>query len=309
MKLTLFSWPLSFFFLIVLLFSQVCFAATTVTLQAKRPNHSILMRDRKNFLEFRPNASLHWGVKISGDAFYIEYGAKIADTNYGNSEVGNNSYKSYRLGIPIKNWFIGAYYQEWQGFSSDENSENGCDYCLDRENLTSRETSLNLLYAFDDSFSMKALNSNGSQGVSLSSSWLMMAYYDRYKIRDFGGLLQGDSNREFPFFADKHTIDARQTGLGVGYGFLAPLGPLYFGLSGIIGFGYQDNKNFAIDGSEGGNTGMGNHWNVKIKLGTHGPGLNFGLKGYLFSNIYKVSDNNNLASLNYNIYLYTSYSF
>ncbi len=283
--------------------------AATFTLQLKRPNHSILLRSKKNFLEFRPNASLHLGFKLSTNYFYIEYGQKLNDTNYGNSQVGNNSYKSYRIGIPIANTYTEVYYQEWIGFSSDENPETGCDYCLERPNLSSRERSAHFLYATNSNFSMKALNSNGSEGVTWSTSPLLTFYLNRLKFRDYGGLLQGSSNNNFSFFANLTSLELRQAGVGIGYGLLAPLGPFYMGLAGIIGAGYQDNRRESLSGSKVNETGFGSHWSLKTMLATHGPGINLGLKGFLFSNIYEVGDSNNAASLNYNIYLYSSYTW
>lgn len=283
--------------------------ASTFTLQVKKPNHSILLRSRKQFLEFRPNASLHIGFKLSLPAFYIEYGTKLKDTNYGNSEVGNNSYKSYRVGIPIGHTFTELYYQAWTGFSSNENKDSGCDYCLERPLLSSRSRSFHFTYAFDSDFSMRALNSNGGEGVKFSSSWLGMIFGNRLKLRDPGGLLQGDSNLNFPYFARLHTLEMSQAGVGFGYGVLAPFGGLYAGLAGLIGIGYQENDSEFLDGTTSTDSGMGNHWTVKAMLGTEGPGVNIGVKGWLYSNIYQIEEDNNAASLNYSIYLYTSYTW
>lgn len=283
--------------------------AATLTLQVKKPNHSILLRSRKQFLEFRPNASLHAGFKLSMSAFYLEYGTRIKDTNYGNSAVGNNSYKSYRIGVPIHNTYTELYYQEWVGFSSDENYESGCEYCLERDKLSSRSRSIHFLYAFDPSFSMKALNSHGGEGVKYSSSWLGMIFGNRLKLRDPGGLLQGDSNTRFPYFASLHTLEMKQAGLGFGYGILVPISSFYLGFAGLIGAGYQFNESQFLDGTTNTESGVGNHWTVKAMLGTQGPGLNFGLKGWLYSNIYQVEESNNAASLNYSIYAYSSYTW
>ena len=283
--------------------------AGTFTLQAKKPNHSIFFREKKEFVEFRPNASLHWGFKLSGDAFYIEYGGKIADTNYGKSDVGNNSYKSYRIGIPIKNTYTELYYQEWIGFSSDENNDSGCEYCLERETFSSRDRSAYFTFAFDSSFSMKALTSNGSQGVKQGGSYLMSLFYDRLKVRDTGGLLQGDSNSRLSFFSQLHSLEMEQYGLALGYGYLLPLSYFYFGFSGLVGAGYQTNERQLLDGSTEIFRDFGTHWSVKTMIATHNKGLNFGVKGYLFSNIYRVEDSKNLASLTYSIYLYTSYTW
>lgn len=248
-------------------------------------------------------------MKLSGNSFYIEYGGKIKDTNYSNSDVGNNSYKSYRIGIPIANTYTELYYQEWIGFSSNENKEGGCEYCLERPNLSSRERSTHFLYALDPSFSMKALNSNGSSGVKYSSSFLMTLFFNRLKFRDFGGLLQGDSNSNFSFFANLTSLEMRQGGLGIGYGWLIPMGPLYFGIGGLVGGGYQDNRREDLNGVRASDKDFGSHWAVKTMIATHSKGLNIGLKGFLFSHIYEVGDSNNAASLNYNIYLYTSYTW
>ena len=283
--------------------------ASTITGQIKKPNHSILLRSKKNFLEFRPNASLHWGMKISGAYLYLEFGGKIKDTNYGNSEVGNNSYKSYRLGIPINNTFTEVFYQAWTGFSSNENKENGCEYCLDRPNLSSRDRGFHFFYALNKDFSMKALNSNGSEGVENSSSFLVALFGNRLKIRDPGGLLQGSSNEKFSFFADLTSIEMKQVGLGIGYGILLPVNAFYFGLAGIVGGGYQNSSNQKLSGEIAKEKSLGTHWRVKTMVATHGDGLNIGLKGFLFSNIYNVSDSNNVASLNYSVYLYSSYSW
>ncbi len=284
-------------------------AGNTVTLQIKRPNHSLLLKRESKTLEFRPNASLHWGIKVSGDYYYAEYGGKIKDTNYSNRSVGNNSYKSYRLGIPIQNFFFGLYYQEWEGFSSDENNGTDCDYCLDRPNLLSREGSVNIQYALNSSFSMKALNSNGSDGVSFANSWIFTGYYDRNKVRDAGGLLQGDSNSLFPTVSDLQILELRQLGLGLGHGLLYPFGNYYLGLSGLIGVGYQDNRLVYRDFSKRNKTGVATHWNVKVNIASQGKGFNYGVKGYFFANLYSVAEDTNFAGLNYNLYLYTSYSW
>ncbi len=292
-------------------FSSFCLTsyAGTFTLQVKRPNHSIFMREKKEFVEIRPNASLHWGFKLSGDFFYIEYGGKIADTNYGKSSVGNNSYRSYRIGIPIKNTYTEIYYQEWIGFSSNENNDTGCEYCLERETFSSRDRSAYFTYALDSQFSMKALTSNGSEGVKLGGSYLISLFYDRLKVRDSGGLLQGDSNSRLSFFSNIDSLEMEQYGLAVGYGYLLPLSYFYFGFSGLAGLGYQTNRRTFLDGGSSTFKDVGTHWSVKLMLATHNKGINFGLKGYLFSNIYRVEDSKNLASLNYNVYLYTSYSW
>ncbi|MCR9206258.1 MAG: DUF4421 family protein, partial [Halobacteriovoraceae bacterium] len=195
-----------FLILLISILSRASFSSS-LTIQLKKPNHSILLRSRKEYLEFRPNASLHTGFKLSLPYFYIEYGTKLKDTNYGNSEVGNNSYKSYRIGVPIGNTYTELYYQAWIGFSSDENTESRCEFCLERPNLSSRSRSFHFLYSFDSEFSMKALNSNGGEGVRFSSSWLGMIFANRLKLRDPGGLLQGDSNNRFPYFARLHTLE------------------------------------------------------------------------------------------------------
>ncbi len=280
--------------------------AATVTLQLKRPNHSLLMRSSKDFIEFRPNANVHWGIKISGDFFYIEYGAKIADTNYGTNVVAPSDYESYRIGLPIKNLFIGLYYQQWQGFSSNESN---CDFCDAREDLKSRNGSINLVYAFEKDFSMKALNSNGSEGVKFNHSWLATIFYDRLKVSDNGGLVQNSSEDQFLFFTDLRALEMRQAGAGLGYGVTAPFGPLYFAAGAVIGAGYQDNRRWSLENIKSKNTGAAIHWNSKINLATHGDGLNFGVKGFFFSNIYEVTGSKNVMSLNYNLYVYTSYTW
>lgn len=284
-------------------------ALSTFTVQVKKPNHSIVFRNKKNIHEFRPNASLHWGVKYSADSFYIEYGGKIKDTNYGNSDVGNNSYKSLRVGLSFSNFFIGLYHQEWKGFSSDERDEASCEYCLERENLSSRESSVNLLYAFDSNFSMRALNSDGSRGVNQASSWLLIAFYDRFRVHDNQTLILEDPQNNFEFFDDLHTIEAEQYGVGFGYGLVYPFGPLYFALSASVGIGYQKAK--LIDEARSRNEYIVNpsHWSLKVNLGTKGKGLNIGVKGYLFSNIYKIGESQNVGNVNYSLYSYLSYSF
>lgn len=283
--------------------------AATFTAQVKKPNHSLLFRSKKKFLEFRPNASLHWGVKLSGSAFYIEYGQKIKDTNYGKSEVGNNSYKSYRIGLPLANTYTELYYQEWLGFSSDENKEEGCEYCLERENLSSRERSVHFLIATNSNFSMKALNSNGSEGVKFSHSPLVMVFGNRLKFRDYGGLLQGNSNQDFQIFSELTSLEMQQVGLGLGYAALIPLGPLYFGISGVIGGGYQENEREKLDGTLITENDYSSHWNVKAMIASHNKNINIGLKGWFFSNVYEIGDSNNAASLNYNLYAYLSFSW
>ncbi|WP_127716343.1 hypothetical protein [Halobacteriovorax sp. HLS] len=298
-----------FLLLIIFLNSSSVLALSTVTLQIKKPNHSILLRSNKNVLEFRPNASLHWGVKYSTDYFYFEYGGKIKDTNYGNSDVGNNSYKSFRIGLPIKNFFIRLYYQEWIGFSSDERDESSCEYCLERERLTSRESSINLTYALNSDFDMRALNSDGSRGVKPSSSWLFLGFYDRFRVHDSGGLIQEDSQNKFTFFSTLQTIEAQQFGVGLGYAFLYPFSTFYLGLSGNLGVGYQENRLDEMINNREVKKAALSHWSLKVNLGTQGDGLNVGLKGYLFSNVYKVGDSQNVANLNYSIYSYMSYSY
>lgn len=288
------------------LFLPLSVSASTVTLQVKKPNHSLLFRSQKDVIEFRPNASLHWGVKFSGDFFYIEYGGKIKETHYSSPEVGQSDYDSYRIGLPIKNFFLGLYYQEWKGFTSNESN---CEFCVARANFKSRNGSVNLVYAFKEDFSMKALNSDGSEGVKYNHSFLVTLFYDRLKASDNGGLIQENNQEPFSFFTNLRALEMRQAGAGIGYGLTAPLGPFYLAVGGVIGLGYQDNRRWDLENIKSKNTGTAFHWNSKINLATHGPGLNFGLKGYFFSNIYKVADNKNIASLNYSLYAYSSYTW
>lgn len=295
-------------FIILLLLSVKTFAST-LTLQVKQPNHSIALRTHKEILVFRPNASLHWGVKFSGDFIYLEYGGKIKDTNYSKSNVGNNSYKSYRIGVPIANTYTDFYYQEWTGFSSDENSGSVCEYCLERVNLSSRDRGFHFLYATNSEFSMKALNSDGSQGVKWSASPILTVFGNRTKYRDPDGLLQGDSNEKLPFFAELTSLEMSQLGLGVGYGLLAPFSSFYIGLAGIIGGAYQSSERMTIDGDVRHSHSLGTHWSVKVMAATHGKGINFGAKGSFFVNIYNLVEDNSAASINYSLYLYSSYTW
>ena len=100
-----------------------------------------------------------------------------------------------------------------------------------------------------------------------------------------------------------------QLGGGLGYGVLVPFGPLYLGLSAIVGAAYQKTTYLDLQGQQLSGTSVGTHWSAKAMLASHGPGLNFGLKAYAFANIYNVADDKSTAALNYKLYAYTSYSW
>lgn len=295
--------------------------ATTLTFQLKKPNHHVLLRNGDEIIEFRPNSSVHWGTKISSDRFYFQYGQRLKNTNYSGKSVGNDSYKDYRLGISIKNTFTEINYKEWIGFSSNESDdhieaeaeENGaslqCDYCLDRGRLSSRERSISLLYAFNENFQMKALNSNGSEGVEFSHSWLASIFANRFKLFDPGGIFQGDNNGGFSLYEESTSIELKQAGLAGGYGLLYPYKFLYGGIAGLLGVGYQKNTRVIQNQFVRSQNGVGLRVTLKLMLATHGRGMNYGLKGYFFSNVFEVGSRETIASLNYSLYLYSSYTF
>lgn len=307
------------FFLLILISRDVI--ATTFTVQLKKPNHHVLLRNGDEIIEFRPNSSIHWGTKISSDKFYFQYGQKLKNTNYSGHSVGNDSYKDYRLGLSIKNTFTEINYKEWIGFSSNESDEHlsneaeasgadlQCDYCLDRSRLSSRERSLSFLYAFNEKFQMKALNSNGSEGVEFSHTWLGAVFANRFKLFDPGGIFQGENEGGFSLFENSSSFELRQVGVAGGYGLLFPYKFLYGGIAGLLGAGYQENIRVSLDNQRRLQNGVGLRVSLKLMLATHGKGMNYGLKGYFFSNVFEVGAHETIASLNYSLYLYSSYTF
>ena len=282
--------------------------ATTLTLQVKKPNHHIFLRDSKKFLEYRPNSSLHWGVKLTGNFFYIQYGQKIKGTNYSGQSVGNDSYGDYKIGFAIANTYTEFFYKEYIGFSSDEVDKAGCDFCYDRPNLSSRERNFSFFWAIEPSFKMSNLSSSGNGGAEKGRSWLINIFYSRLSVRDPETLVQGDKEDEFSFFDDILKLDMRQVGLGVGYAFIEPFGPFYFSLGGMIGAGYQKNEIIRTTKVTD-DTNSAVHWAIKTNLGTHGLWANYGIKGLFFSNVYKLAGSQSLASVNYSIYAYLTHKF
>lgn len=282
--------------------------ATTLTVQVKKPNHSFLIRENKNFLEFRPNSSLHWGVKVAGSFFYIQYGQKIKNTNYTGNAVGNDSYGDYKIGFSIKNTYTEIFYKEYKGFSSDESDRAGCDFCFDRPNLGSRERNFAFTWALNESFNMFNLSSSGNGGAEEGNSWIIGLIVNRLTIRDPGTLLQGNKSSDYTFYDDVIKLNMKQLGLGIGYAFIQPFGPFYISLGGLIGPGYQSND-IQKTSSNNSHNGVSAHWSLKTNIATQGLWINGGIKGLFFSNIYKLGGSQNLASINYSLYAYLTHQF
>lgn len=294
-----------FIFILLFLGFEFSIFGGKLTLQVKKPNHSLVLRKKKNIAEYHPNSSLHWGVKYLGDAFYIEYGQKIPGSNYNNSSVGNDSYKDYKLGIYSSNFYYEVFYKEYIGFSSNEEDKSkSCDLCSNRENLTSREFNFSTYWAVNSNFSMSALTSSGYGGVKSSSSLILNLVLNRLKIRDPAGIVQNDKVSELSTFAEATSIEMKLAGVGFGYGQIYDLAKIfYLALYGGVGAGYQE---YSINGPDinSSGTGMAGHWGVRFNLGTQTKSLNIGFKGLLYSNIYDLGSNLNAASVNYSLYAY-----
>ncbi|EQC52822.1 DUF4421 family protein [Bacteriovorax sp. DB6_IX] len=279
--------------------------AAKVTLQVKKPNHSLVFRENKNMVEFHPNSSLHWGIKISGDYFYFEYGQRIPNTNYGKSDIGNDSYKDYRLGLNFSNWFHEVSYRLYEGFnSSEEDSTRNCDLCATRATLHSKEFSYIMLAALDSKFQMKAVTSSGIGGVKGGSSFIFKFYLNRLDIKDSGPIVGTDPDNKFPEFSEIKEVDSRQIGLGIGYGSVIPLGSaFYFAYLATAAGGHQEYE-LSKDNSSTDGSGLAGQFSLRLNLGTQGKDLTGGLKGYLHTNLYDLGSNLNVASVNYAIYTY-----
>ncbi len=289
--------------LLLLFILTPCYAGK-LTLQVKRPNHSIILRENKKIAQFHPNASLHWGVKYLADKFYIEYGQKIPGTNYNNSSVGNNSYKDYRLGLYYDNLFAEVFYKEYVGFSSnEEDNSQSCSLCSERDKLTSREFNFLSLLAINSDFSMRALTSSGLGGVEGSSSFILSLFLNKLKIKDPSSIVQNDKVTELPGFSSVNEIEMKQFGLGIGYAGIIDLAQIaYFGLYGGAGIGLQ--KYNIVGSNSRSGTGVSGQWGLRLNLGTQGESLTFGLKGLLFSSVFDLGSNSNVITINYSIYCY-----
>ncbi len=283
--------------------------AWTFTLSVKRPNHSVLIKEDKEIAQYHPNASLHLGVKVTGPFFFFKYGWKVPGTNYNKSDVGNDSYSDARIGIYFGNFYNELFYKSYVGFSSNEQPV-GCTSCYERSSLSSRESTYHALYAVNPNFSMRSLVSQGGEKVSQAGSFLIHAFATRLKIRENGPIIQGDLATRFNDLDDVHMMDLRQGGAGLGFGVLWPFSSvLYMGGAATAGLGVQENDLQFIDGTSRNKHGTGTSYYIRIQLGTHGFKWNWGLKGYIHANLYNIGNDEQVASANYSIRLYSAYTF
>ncbi len=277
-----------------------------LTLQVKKPNHSLLAREGGDLIEYHPNSKLHWGFKLSGSSFYIEYGQKINNSSFKEDRDSTADYKDYKIGLNFSNIFFEVFYKEYKGFLSNEQDDStGCDLCSVRSRLTSREFNISHLFAFNGNFSMKALMSSGIGEFSSSSGVVIGYYLNRLKVSDPDGLAQNDKVTSSPDFARYNAVEMKQGGLSLGYGQIKKFNSLFYAAwYGAIGGGYQEYEVFESDTSSDG-TGLGGMWSLRLNLGTHGNNAVIGLKGLLHSNLYDLGSDLNFASVNYAVYLYT----
>jgi len=116
-------------------YSQAVFSLALTT-SIKKANHSLLLKKDKDVVTYVPNSSFHLGIKLLGDYFFAQYSFKIPNSNFGRSDVGNDSYKDFRLGIHIGRTLLEGFYKKYKGFSSTENGgKAACDNCLASDNI------------------------------------------------------------------------------------------------------------------------------------------------------------------------------
>lgn len=283
--------------------------AWTFTFSVKRPNHSVLIKENKEIAQYHPNASLHLGVKVTGPFFFFKYGWKVPGTNYNKSDVGNDSYSDARIGIYFGNFYNELFYKSYVGFSSNE-KPIGCNTCFERSSLSSRESTYHALYALNSNFSMRSLVSQGGEKVSSAASFLIHGFATRLKIRENASIIQEDLATRFTELRNVHAMDLRQGGAGIGFGVLWPFtSALYLGGAATVGLGIQENDLQFLDGTIRNKHGTGTSYYIRIQAGTHGFKWNWGIKGYIHANLYNVGNDQQVASANYAIRLYSAYTF
>ncbi len=297
MRTTAIIIPLIFFFLPLAL-------AREYTLSIKAPNHHILVRENSEVASYAPNASLHLGLKITGDYFLFKFGTRLKGTEWGRRTGQKLTYQDFRLGIRIANSYTELFYKMYRGFNSNEKS--GEEHDTPRTSLSSTEYTLDQLWALTPSYNLKQLTGNGGQGVRFATTWLLNVFVNRLKIREPSGIIKYSK-------ADKMTLDhvvefdLRQVGMGLGAALTVPIWPLfYMSASFTAGPGYQDNKIYYFSHFQR-KKGVASHYNLKWMFGTYGLPVNIGTKVLFNSNIYDIGSNKNVASANYAAYLYMSF--
>ena len=218
-----------FITLISILISFQARSDWTLTTAIKKPNHALLLKQGKDVATYTPNSSLHLSLRLTGPFFFFQYSFKLPNTNYGQSDIGNNNYKDSRLGIYISNTLIEGFYKKYEGFSSTENGGNpGCENCLRRENLTSEENLFQFIFPFNREFSLRSAISGANAPVGMDGTWSFHAFYNRLKVRDSTGLVQGEFASNHTFFDNLAELYMVQYGVGPGLGFTLDLGEYFY---------------------------------------------------------------------------------
>ncbi|MCP4915039.1 MAG: DUF4421 domain-containing protein [Oligoflexia bacterium] len=282
----------------------------TLTTAIKKPNHSLLLKEKSSVATYTPNSSFHLSLRLLGPFFFFQYSFKIPNSNFGKSDVGNDGYKDARLGIYLGNSLIEGFYKRYEGFSSTENGgKPGCGDCLIRNNLISEENLFQFIYPFNKSFSLKSAVSGANKKVTTDWSWALHFFYNRLKVKDSEGLVQGQFLSNHPDFIDLNEIRMEQFGFGPGIGGEVDLGP-YFYIAGIttVGVGLQNiDLNYGNRVRELQEYGL--NYNLRFVLGTHNPRYNIGIRSLIVSNFYDIGEEISFSSVNYEVRLYTSITF
>lgn len=293
----------------IFLYSQAVFSLALTT-SIKKPNHSLLLKKNKEVVSYVPNSSFHLGIKLVGNFFFAQYSFKIPNSNFGRSNVGNDSYKDFRLGLNIGRTLLEGFYKRYKGFSSTENGgKAACDNCLIRNNLSSEESLLQFALAFRDKLVLRDIVSGANGKVTSAYSPTFHLFANRLKIRDPESLIQGTFSANHSEFDGLKELDLRQIGLGLGIGATYPLGRLlYIGGLTSASVGFQKNK-FIFDDSSKTLDEFGLNYNLRINIGTHNEKYNMGLRSLIVSNLFDIGERTNFLSVNYEVRLYMSILF